>query len=203
MSVFFGRTSQASRLSARGSPLALTSSLSCSRTGLTQAARGRRDQQAERLRRQCGPKIGVWQDRIRRAEQAVEREKAQATQQKLSTAISFGATLLTALTGRKTVSQSTLGRAATTARSAGRTLKESQDIARADENVQALAKQLGDLQVLLDQETEEVKASGDPLAEKLEACEVRPKKTDISVSQVSLAWFPFWRDDKGGIAPAR
>jgi len=173
------------------------------RIRLTQAAREKRDQQIERLRQKYVPKIGVLQDRIRRAEQAVEREKAQATQQKLSTAISFGATLLTALTGRKAVSQSTLGRAATTARSAGRTLKESQDIARADENVQALAKQLGDLQALLDQETEEVKASGDPLAENLEACEVRPKKTDISVSQVSLAWFPFWRDNKGGIAPAR
>jgi len=173
------------------------------RIRLTQAAREKRDQQIERLRQKYVPKIGVLQDRIRRAEQAVEREKAQATQQKLSTAISFGATLLTALTGRKAVSQSTLGRAATTARSAGRTLKESQDIARADENVQALAKQLGDLQALLNQETEEVKASGDPLAENLEACEVRPKKTDISVSQVSLAWFPFWRDNKGGIAPAR
>ena len=173
------------------------------RIRLTQAAREKRDQQIERLRQKYAPKIGVLQDRIRRAEQALEREKAQATQQKLSTAISFGATLLTALTGRKAVSQSTLGRAATTARSAGRTLKESQDIARADENVQALAKQLGDLQALLDQETEEVKASGDPLAENLEACEVRPKKTDISVSQVSLAWFPFWRDNKGGIAPAR
>ena len=173
------------------------------RIRLTQASREKRDQQIERLRQKYVPKIGVLQDRIRRAEQALEREKAQATQQKLSTAISFGATLLTALTGRKTVSQSTLGRAATTARSAGRTLKESQDIARAGENVEALAKQLGDLQALLDQETEEVKASGDPLAENLEACEVRPKKTDISVSQVSLAWFPFWRDNKGGIAPAR
>ncbi len=173
------------------------------RIRLTQASREKRDQQIERLRQKYAPKIGVLQDRIRRAEQAVEREKAQATQQKLSTAISFGATLLTALTGRKMVSQSTLGRAATTARSAGRTLKESQDIARAGENVEALAKQLGDLQALLNQETEEVKASGDPLAENLEACEVRPKKTDISVSQMSLVWFPFWRDNKGGIAPAR
>jgi len=133
----------------------------------------------------------------------VEREKAQATQQKLSTAISFGATLLGALTGRKTISQSTLGRAATTARGAGRTLKESQDVARAGQNVEALSKQLADLQALLDQETEEVKAGIDPLAEILETCEVRPKKTDISVSLVSLVWFPYWRDSKGGIAPAR
>lgn len=173
------------------------------RIRLTQSAREKRDQQVERLRQKYAPKIAALQDRIRRADQAVDREKAQATQQKLSTAISFGATLLGALTGRKTITQSTLGRAATTARGAGRTLKESQDVARADDNVQAITKQLADLQALLDQETEAVKAGTDPLAESLEACEVRLKKTDISVSLVSLVWFPYLRDSKGGIAPAR
>jgi len=173
------------------------------RIRITQAAREKRDQQVERLRQKYAPKIATLADRIRRAEQAVEREKAQATQQKLSTAISFGATLLGALTGRKTITQSTLGRAATTARGAGRTLKESQDVARAGENLKALSKQLADLQALLDQEAEEVKAGTDPLAENLETCEVRPKKADISVSLVSLVWFPYWRDSKGGTAPAR
>ncbi len=173
------------------------------RIRLTQGAREKRDLQIERLRKKYAPRIAALQDRIRRAEQAVEREKAQATQQKLSTAISFGATLLSALTGRKAVSQSTLGRAATTARGASRTMKEAQDVARAAESVEALARQLGELQALLDQETAEVKASADPMAEELEPCEVRPKKADISVSLVSLAWFPYWRDEKGGIAPAR
>jgi hypothetical protein len=173
------------------------------RIRLTQAAREERDRQIERLRKKYAPKIATLQDRIRRAEQAVEREKAQATQQKLSTAISFGATLFTALTGRKTVSRSTLGRATTAARGAGRTMKEAQDVARSKENVEALSKRLDDLQAILDQETEEIRAGADPLAEDLTTCEVRPKKTDISVDLVSLAWFPYWRDEKGGIAPAR
>ncbi len=173
------------------------------RIRLTQAAREERDRQVERLRKKYTPKIATLQDRIRRAEAAVEREKAQATQQKLSTAVSFGATLLSALTGRKTLSQSSLGRAATTARRAGRSMKEAQDIARAKENVEALAKRLDDLQALLDQETEEIRESVDPLTEELATCEVRPKKTDISVDLVSLAWFPYWRDGKGRIAPAR
>jgi DNA-binding protein YbaB len=82
-------------------------------------------------------------------------------------------------------------------------LKESQDVARAEENVQALQKQLDDLQALMEQETAEVGAGGGPLAEELERCEVRPKKTDIAVSVVSLAWYPYWQDGKGGSAPAR
>jgi hypothetical protein len=173
------------------------------RIRLQQAGREKRDQQVERLRQKYAPKIAALQDRIRRAGLTAEREKSQATQQKLQTAISFGAAILTALTGRKALSQSTLGRAATTARGAGRTLKESQDVARAEENVQALQKQLDDLQALMEQETAEVGAGGGPLAEELERCEVRPKKTDIAVSVVSLAWYPYWQDGKGGSAPAR
>jgi len=51
-------------------------------------------------------------------------------------------------------------------------------------------------------ETSEVQAGVDPVSEELEKCEVAPKKTDISVSLVSLAWFPYWRDGRGGNIPA-
>ncbi|MEW6720871.1 MAG: ATP-binding protein, partial [Thermodesulfobacteriota bacterium] len=173
------------------------------RIRLQQAAREKRDGQVERLRQKYAPKIAALEDRIRRAGQAVEREKAEAGQQKIQTAISFGAAVLTALTGRKKLSQSALGRAATTARGAGRTLKEAQDVARAEENVQALQRQLEELKSLMEQEAAEVSAGADPVSEALEKCEVRPKKADISVSLVSLAWFPYWKDARGGNFPAR
>jgi len=173
------------------------------RIRLAQTARENRDRQVERLRKTYAPRIARLTDRIRRGEQAVEREKAQATQQKISTAISFGATILSALVGRKAVSQSSLGRAATTARGAGRSVKEAQDVARARENVEALSKELGELQGLLSRETETIRETADPLSETLETVEVRPKKADISVDMVALVWFPYWRGDKGGIAPAR
>ncbi len=172
------------------------------RIRLQQAAREKRDRQVERLRQKYAPKIAALEDRIRRAGQTVEREKTEAGQQKIQTAISFGAAILTALTGRKKLSQSALGRAATTARGAGRTLKEARDVARAEENVQALEKQLEDLKALMEQETAAVRAEADPVSEELERCEVSPKKTDISVTSISLAWFPYWRDDRGGNIPA-
>ena len=42
----------------------------------------------------------------------------------------------------------------------------------------------------------------DPMAEELETVTVRPKKSDITVALVALAWAPVWRDDRGGIARA-
>jgi hypothetical protein len=173
------------------------------RIRLQQAGREKRDRQVERLRQKYAPKIAALEDRIRRAGQTVEREKTEAWQQKIQTAISFGAAILTALTGRKKLSQSALGRAATTARGAGRTLKEAQDVARAEENVQSLQKQLDELMAQMEQETAEAQSVVDPVSEELETCEISPKKTDISVSLVSLAWFPYWRDGRGGNIPAR
>ena len=101
------------------------------------ASRRRRASSATRRWSSCGgstrAKLATLDDKIRRAEQAVERESAQATQQKLQTAVSMGATVLGALFGRKAFSTSTLGRATTAARGMGRTMKESQDIGRARE----------------------------------------------------------------------
>ncbi len=51
----------------------------------------------------------------------------------MQTAISFGATLLGAFTGRKLLSSGTLGRATTTMRDVGRSVDESGDVKRAEE----------------------------------------------------------------------
>src|SRR5438132_5786302 len=78
------------------------------RIRLQQLAREERDQWAKKLRQKNAPKIAALEERIRRAQQAVDREAAQAKQQKLQTAISFGTTLLGAFMGRKALSASSL-----------------------------------------------------------------------------------------------
>ena len=69
--------------------------------------------------RSTPPKQAALAERLRRAEAAVEREQQQASQPKLQTALSVGATLLGALLGRKAISAGTLGRATTAARGVG------------------------------------------------------------------------------------
>ncbi|HEY8410481.1 MAG TPA: hypothetical protein VIK76_03735, partial [Pyrinomonadaceae bacterium] len=70
------------------------------RVRLQQLAREQRDQAVEKLRQKYEPKFAQLEDRKRRAEQAVAREAEQAKHQKLQTAISFGATLLSSFMGR-------------------------------------------------------------------------------------------------------
>ena len=166
------------------------------------AARELRDEQVEKLREKYQSKISRLQERIRTAEHAMEREKEQAQQQKLQTAISFGTTIFSALLGRKTVSRSSLGRASTTVSRAGRILKEKKDVERAEEKLQALNEQVAELESLMTQDIEELKASLDPLTEELEALTVSPKKSGISISLVTLAWAPYWQEDGGALTPA-
>jgi len=172
------------------------------RIRLQEAVREQRDQLAEQLRKKYAPKTAALQERLRRAQQAVEREAEQAKQQGLQTAISVGATLLGAFLGRKAVSVSNIGRATTAARGAGRVLKERQDVGRATDTVEALQQQLADLEAEFKSEMAALETKADPLTEQLEPIAVRPKKTNISVRLVALVWMPQWRDPRGSTTPA-
>jgi hypothetical protein len=167
------------------------------RVRLQQSAREQRDQAVERLRKKYAPKIARLQERIRRSQQAVDREAEQAKQQQVQTVISVGATLLGAFTGRKAISASTVGRATTAARGASRSLKERQDIERAKDTVETLQQQLADLEAEFNVETAELQAKIDPLLESLETISIRPKKKDIFVQLVALAWVPYWESEAG------
>jgi hypothetical protein len=172
------------------------------RIRLQQAAHEQRDQSVELLRQKYAPKITALQERIRRAEQAVEREAEQAKQSGIQTAISVGATLLGAFMGRKAVSATTVGRATTAARGAGRAIKEAKDVGRARDTVAALQQQLIDLEAQFKTETESLAAARDPLTESLETIALRPTKPNIAVKLVALAWTPHWQDEKGSASPA-
>jgi hypothetical protein len=172
------------------------------RVRLQLAARERRDEALERLRQKYAPKIAALEERKRRAQQAVEREAEQARGQKMQTAISFGATLLSSFMGRKAISMTSLGRATTAVRGVGRSMKESQDVGRAEETVAAVDAQMADLDAQFKEETTTIETSGDPQTETLETTVVKPTKANITIKLLSLAWTPYWRDAKGQATPA-
>ncbi|MBP2680515.1 MAG: uncharacterized protein H6Q78_378 [Candidatus Krumholzibacteriota bacterium] len=158
------------------------------RVRLSQSGREDRDAQVEKLRTKHMVKYRALEDRLRRAEIAVEREKGQAKQEQVQTAISLGATVLSAFLGRK--GRSAIGRATTTARGVGRSARQAQDVARAEAQAQTLRAQLADLQAEFDAEIARLGERLDPTAEPLETLVVKPRKVDIEVKLLKLAWAP-------------
>ena len=172
------------------------------RVRLQQSGREVRDQQSDSLRQKYTPKIAVLHDRIRRAEQMVERQHTESRSSQLQAAISVGATILGAFMGRKTISATTIGKATTAIRGAGRAIKESQDVGQAQENRAALEQQLADLEAQFKAETDAFAAATDPLNEKFETVSLKPTKANIAVKLVALAWTPHWQDGKGALLSA-
>jgi hypothetical protein len=160
------------------------------RVRLQQAAREERDQRAEELKKKYAPKLAALAERKRKAEQAVQREKAQVSQQTVQTALSVGTAVLGALFGRKTLSMATLNRAGTVVRAAGRSRKESQDVAMAGETVEAVQGQIDALDAACQADLDALQSKIDPATEPLETVTVRPKKTNITVRLVALGWMP-------------
>ena len=172
------------------------------RVRLQQIAREKRDEAVEKLRRKYALKFEQLEERKRRAEQTVEREREQAKGQKFQTAISVGATLLSSFLGRKRAGMSTLGRATTAARGASRSMKEAEDVNRAEENVEAVEQRIADLDAEFKDETASLERSLDSQTEQLETVSLKPTKANISVKLLTLAWAPYWHDSQGQTKPA-
>jgi hypothetical protein len=166
---------------------------------LQHGTREQRDLAVEKLRKKYAPKIESLQDKLRRARQRVDVEKSQATQATVSSAMSFGATVLGALFGRKLGSATNVSKATTSMRSAGRAVQERGDIARAEENVQSLERSLEDLEAEFKAETDRMTSELASTEIKLQPYEIGPRKSDIAVSDVTLVWLPH-ETSAGGIA---
>ena len=172
------------------------------RIRLGQLARERRDRQMDALRARYGPKIAALEERMRKAEQKVEKEKGDVRQAGVQTALSLGATLLGAFMGRKKLSTGTIGRASTTMRSGMRTAKEKADIAAAEENLDALRGQKEALEGEFAAEMQALEGSADPTRQAVEPAPLKPRKADIRVRLVALVWFPCRKGPDGRVVPA-
>jgi hypothetical protein len=157
------------------------------RVRLSQAMREERDNAVEKVRLRYASKIGTLQDRLRRAEQAVEREREQARASQFNAVFDVGAGVFGALFGRKKLATA----AGSAMRGATRASRESSDVGRAEENLSAVQTQLHELQAQLDEEIRTIQSRLDASNEPLEVVSVKPKKTNIQVRLLTLAWAPY------------
>ncbi len=160
------------------------------RVRLADLARERRDAEVEKLRARHAAKVERLLDRKRRAEHAVERERGQAEQQKWSGGLAVGTAVLGALFGRKRLSMTTVSRAATAARGLGRTRQEAADVERAQQNLRLAEQELTALESELAAEVEALQGRYDAAAEPLEPVPLKPRKADVEVRRLALAWLP-------------
>ena len=167
------------------------------RIRLRLGAREERDRLIEKLRRKYASKCSALDDRIRRAEQKIEKEKAQKSTKMLSTAVSFGTGVLGALFGRKLASATNITRAGSVIKSATGMASEAGDIRAAEEQYAALIQEREELNTVVEAEVQQISDQLDTDLMKFSALEISPRKTDTAVDRIALLWLPY-SDDGGG-----
>ena len=149
-----------------------------------------RDAEMARVRARQTVKLASIEDRLERARQKVEKEKAEAQNQSMQTYVSIGSAVIGALFGRKTISSTTIGKAATSMRSASRAARQQADVAHAEESLASLEEKRRLLEDELDSEIERIRLEFAPERMVLERVEVPARKTGTTVEDVVLAWVP-------------
>lgn len=168
------------------------------RVRLQQSSREERDRALDKVRQKYASKIVTLEDRLRRAQQSVAKEKEQAQSQTLDTVLNVGAGIFGTLFGRKKVATAATG----AMRSAARVRRESSDVGRAEENVEAVQQQLSELQGELESELQAIQQQLDPASVTLEAVSVKPKKANINVRLFTMVWAPYKRGENNELEPA-
>jgi hypothetical protein len=172
------------------------------RARLQQHAREERDSAAAALRKKYATKLAALEERARRAEQAVTREKEQATGSKFDAAVSVATTVLGALLGRKAISATSVGRASTAMRKAGYAQRQAGDVQRATATLEQRQAEISELDAQLQADIAALATVFDAQTEALEEISVRPRASDISVQFCGIGWLPHIEDANGNLRRA-
>jgi hypothetical protein len=167
------------------------------RVRIAQKVREWRDAEIDRVRDRNAAKLTSLTDRIDRARQKVERERAEAKNKSLQTYVSIGSAVLGALLGRKAATSTNIGRAATSMRSASRSARQQADVVHAEESLATLEERRQVIEDEVAAELERIRLESSPERMHLEEMEIPARKTDIAVDDVVLAWVPQERAEGG------
>lgn len=172
------------------------------RIRLSQAAREKRDQQIEKLKARYHSKFATVEEKIRKAQQKLEKEKSQASQQTWQTAMTAFTSVLAAIFSRKWASATNMSRAAAAARAAGRAGREKEDVVHAEETLESLIEQRASLDTELKAEEDAANVEAHPESLQLDELTLKPRKSDITVSRVALVWTPCLVREDGSVEKA-
>ena len=149
------------------------------------ASREQRDAEMDALRKRYAARIGTLEDRLRKAEMTVQKRQADADARKREAMISAGESVLGALLGgRRSRSGSAAAGKYRQSTAADMDARESQERAR------LLAGEITALKEELERETSAISSRWENSLQGIEEISVKPRKSDIEVVSLVLAWVP-------------
>jgi hypothetical protein len=154
---------------------------------LQQAARERRDAEVDKLQEKHSKSLDALRDKVQRLEMDLSGDQAEYEARKREEMVKAGETVLSFFVGRRPMRS--ISSMATKRRM---TTKAGMDMEQTKSKVGELQKEMADLDGQLKQAVDEITQKWDEAQKSLTGQEVKPRRTDISIDLVALAWSPFW-----------
>ncbi|HEX5658376.1 MAG TPA: DUF87 domain-containing protein [Polyangiales bacterium] len=151
------------------------------------SAREARDGKVATLQAKFDAKLRSARERESKLATQLQQEHQQANAAKISGALDLGGAILGAFFGKSGLSKADVQRASKVARSASKVSKEGGDVARLQEQLAAAADARAKIEADL---RASVEALPSPTDEPLEAKTIKPKKADLQLAFVGLAFVP-------------
>ena len=154
---------------------------------LQQVARERRDQEVDKLEKQFEQQISRLEDKLQKVERELAADEADYGSRKQQEWIGIGETVLGWVLGRRST------RALSTAASRRRiTSQAGQDLEQSREEITDFKNEIAALATQLKEQSEAITLKWANLMDDLGKEELAPRRTDIDVQMIALAWLPSW-----------
>ncbi|MCS6827973.1 MAG: hypothetical protein NZ553_15275, partial [Caldilinea sp.] len=155
---------------------------------LQQAARERRDAEVDRLRVRMEKEIERVAERLEREQQTLATEQARAQAKQTEQWVNIGESVLSFFMGRRSM------RSFSSATSKwSQTQQASMRVDQRKQNIARLAEEKQKLEEKLQAEIDAIVSRWEDILDNLVTETVKPRRTDVNVRAVTLAWVPLWR----------
>jgi len=154
-----------------------------------QIARENRDAEVEKLRRKYERKLDRLETRLTREERELAEDQAEYDARKREELLSAGESLVSLLGIGRRRSTTGLSRAATKRRL---TTSAKADIEESEAEIARLEDEIEDMRQEMQEEATAITEKWVATLDEIETYPVKPRRSDVRVEVVALAWTPYW-----------
>ena len=155
---------------------------------LQQAARENRDTEVDKLEQKYETRLASLEDKLRKEEQELAEDEAEYSARKQEELIGMGESVLGFFFSKRRSSR-TFSRIASKRRMTG---QAKMDIEESKKEITELQEDIAELEAELKEMSDEITRKWADLLDDIATDEITPRRTDVNVRLVALAWLPSW-----------
>lgn len=161
------------------------------RMRILQQIREERDEDLDELQEKYEAKFEKLNDRIRKEKQDLEEAQSEVKGRRTEEIVGMAETIFSVFVRRRSRSASSTLTKRRMRQKANKKVEESQ------EDLEELYDDFDDLENELKEKMESISLKWEDISKDITEKEIKPRRADVKVDHVMLAWIPYWTSDKG------